>query len=131
MWSQRRTAVHMEQKTLSKFLPCPGQNLGPWHLAAADVATRLPRTPSFSRLLRHAGGYSRTILTLNLQFFYLSIILFINPASISAILSSSIHLLFKQHSFHQSNFYLTLLPPKADVPALSSIPLSPIPASVR
>src|SRR6218665_2247433 len=32
--------------------------LGPWHL---------PRTPPFSRLLRHAGGYSRTILTPNLQ----------------------------------------------------------------
>ena len=28
---------------------------------------RLPRTPPFSRLLRHAGGYSRTILTPNLQ----------------------------------------------------------------
>src|SRR6218665_1874371 len=37
--------------------------VGPWHLAAADVATRLPRTPPFSRLLRQAGGYSRTILT--------------------------------------------------------------------
>src|SRR6218665_452585 len=55
----------MEQKTRSKFLPWPG--VGPWHLAAADVATRLPRTPPFSRLLRHAGGYSRTILTPNLQ----------------------------------------------------------------
>src|SRR6218665_3621831 len=43
------------------------QSLGPWHLAAADVATRLPRTPPFSRLLRYAGGYSRTILTPNLQ----------------------------------------------------------------
>jgi len=31
------------------------------------VATRLPHTPPFSRLLRHAGGYSRTILTSNLQ----------------------------------------------------------------
>src|SRR6218665_4024481 len=61
------TAVHMEQKTRTKFLPWPGLNLGPWHLAAADVATRLPRTPPFSRLLRHAGGYSRTILTANLQ----------------------------------------------------------------
>ena len=39
----------------------------PWHLAAVDVATRLPRTPPFSRLLQHAGGYSRTILTPNLQ----------------------------------------------------------------
>src|SRR6218665_639017 len=26
------------------------------------LASRLPRTPPFSRLLRHAGGYSRTIL---------------------------------------------------------------------
>ena len=59
--------MHMEQKTRSKFLPWPGYNLGPWHLTAADVATRLPRTPPFSRLLRHAGGYSRTILTPNLQ----------------------------------------------------------------
>src|SRR6218665_826456 len=61
------TAVRMEQKTRSNFLPWPGQTLGPWHLAAADVATRLPHTPPFSRLLRHAGGYSRTILTPNLQ----------------------------------------------------------------
>src|SRR6218665_1903762 len=38
-----------------------------------DVATRLPRTPPFSRLLRHAGGYSRTILTPNLQGLELSI----------------------------------------------------------
>src|SRR6218665_996692 len=57
----------MEQETRSKFLPWRGWNLGPWHLEAADVATRLPRTPPFSRLLRHAGGYSWTILTPNLQ----------------------------------------------------------------
>jgi len=31
------------------------------------LASRLPRTPPFSRLLQHAGGYSRTILTPNLQ----------------------------------------------------------------
>src|SRR6218665_793165 len=31
------------------------------------LASRLPRTPPFSRLLRHAEGYSRTILTPNLQ----------------------------------------------------------------
>src|SRR6218665_3409071 len=33
---------------------CPGRarHFGHWHLAAADVATRLPRTPPFSRLLR-------------------------------------------------------------------------------
>src|SRR6218665_931106 len=47
----------MEQKTRSKFL-------------AADVATRLPRTTPFSRLLRHAGGYNRTILTPNLIYIY-------------------------------------------------------------
>src|SRR6218665_2571186 len=35
--------------------------------SAADVATRLPRTPPFSRLLRHAGRYSRTILPPKLQ----------------------------------------------------------------
>src|SRR6218665_3704482 len=39
------TAVRMEQKTRSKFLPWPGQNLRPWHLAASDVSIRLPRTP--------------------------------------------------------------------------------------
>src|SRR6218665_1629840 len=60
-------AGRMEQKTRSKFLPWLGENLGPWHLAAADGATRLPRTPPFSCLLRHAGDYSRTILTPNLQ----------------------------------------------------------------
>src|SRR6218665_240111 len=31
------------------------------------LASRLPCIPPFSRLLRHAGGYSRTILTPNLQ----------------------------------------------------------------
>src|SRR6218665_558566 len=31
------------------------------------LASRLPRTSPFSRLLRHAGCYSRTILTPNLQ----------------------------------------------------------------
>src|SRR6218665_116940 len=31
------------------------------------IGIRLLRTPPFSRLLRHAGGYSRTILTPNLQ----------------------------------------------------------------
>jgi len=41
----------------------PGLDIGPWHLAAANVTTRLPRTPHFSHLLRHAGGYSGTILT--------------------------------------------------------------------
>src|SRR6218665_2586535 len=49
------------------FCPGRGIHLGPWHLVTVDVATRLPRTPPFSRLLRHAGGYSRTILTPNLQ----------------------------------------------------------------
>src|SRR6218665_3591969 len=33
------------------------------------LASRLPCTPPFSRLLRHARGYSRTILTPNLQGF--------------------------------------------------------------
>ena len=34
----------------------------------SDLGIRLPRTSLFSRLLRHAGGYSRTILTPNLQY---------------------------------------------------------------
>src|SRR6218665_3202749 len=33
----------------------------------SDLGIRLQRTPPFSRLLRHAGGYSRTILITNLQ----------------------------------------------------------------
>src|SRR6218665_2871851 len=33
----------------------------------SDLGIRLPRTPPFSHLLRHAGGYSRTILTPNLH----------------------------------------------------------------
>src|SRR6218665_178588 len=33
----------------------------------SDLGIRLARTPPFSRLLRHVGGYSRTILTPNLQ----------------------------------------------------------------
>src|SRR6218665_2923867 len=40
---------------------CPGRG------RTSYLGIRLPRTPPFSRLLRHAGGYSRTILTPNLQ----------------------------------------------------------------
>src|SRR6218665_3500923 len=40
---------------------CPGRG------RTSDLATRLSRTRPFNRLLRHAGGYSRTILTPNLQ----------------------------------------------------------------
>src|SRR6218665_2702954 len=48
------------------FCPRWGRtSIGPWHLAAANVTTRLPRTTHFNRLLRHAGGYSGTILTPN------------------------------------------------------------------
>src|SRR6218665_19951 len=49
----------MEQKTRSKFLPWLGENLGPWHLGEADVATRLPRTPPFSCLLRRPSHLRR------------------------------------------------------------------------
>src|SRR6218665_1006335 len=40
---------------------CPGM------VQPRILASRLPPTPPFSRLLRHAGGYSRKILTPNLQ----------------------------------------------------------------
>src|SRR6218665_343291 len=38
-------------------------------ITSEDLGIRLPRSPPFSRLLRHAGGYSRTILTTNLPHF--------------------------------------------------------------
>ena len=47
-----------------EFCPGRGLNLRPCSLVAANVTTRLQHTqPPFSRLLRHAGGYSGTILT--------------------------------------------------------------------
>src|SRR6218665_2712012 len=65
LWSQRRNSgAHGAENSIQISALAV---VGPWHLAAADVATRLPRTPPFSRHLRHAGGYSRTILTPNLQ----------------------------------------------------------------
>src|SRR6218665_1957738 len=65
LWSQRRNSGAHGAENSIQISALAG--VGPWHLAAADVATRLPSTPFFSRLLRHAGGYSRTILTPNLQ----------------------------------------------------------------
>src|SRR6218665_4010007 len=65
LWSQRRNSGAHGAENSIQISALAG--VGPWHIAAADVATRLPRTPRFSRLLRHAGGYSRTILTPNLR----------------------------------------------------------------
>src|SRR6218665_907566 len=65
LWSQRRNSSAHGAENSIQISALAG--VGPWHLAAADVATRLARTPPFSRLLRHAGGYSRTILTPNLD----------------------------------------------------------------
>src|SRR6218665_3954116 len=65
LWSQRRNSGAHGAENSIQISALVG--VGPWHLAAADVATRLPRTPPFSRLLRHAGGYCRTILTPKLQ----------------------------------------------------------------
>src|SRR6218665_2132878 len=45
----------------------------------SDLGIRLPRTPPFSCLLRHAGGYSRTILTPNLPgYLYIHIYIIYN-----------------------------------------------------
>src|SRR6218665_3820658 len=65
LWVQRRNRGAHGAENSIQISALAG--VGPWHLAAADVATRLPSTPPFSRLLRDAGGYSRTILTPNLQ----------------------------------------------------------------
>src|SRR6218665_929697 len=65
LWSQRRNSGGHGAENLIKISALAV--VGPWHLAAANVASRLPRTPPFSRLLRHTGGYSRTIITPNLQ----------------------------------------------------------------
>src|SRR6218665_1402675 len=45
------------RKLDSNFCPDRDRTSDPWHLAAAHVVTRLPRTPPFSRLLRHEGGW--------------------------------------------------------------------------
>src|SRR6218665_362800 len=68
LWSQRRNSgAHGAENLIqiSALAAVEPRTLA--SVAAADVATRLPRTPPFSRLLRHAGGYRRTILTPNLQ----------------------------------------------------------------
>ena len=49
---------------------------------AANITTRLRRTTPFSRLLRHAVGYSETILTPNLQgfiYFYTNSAFLLSP----------------------------------------------------
>src|SRR6218665_1766936 len=84
LWSQRRNSgAHGAENSIQISTLA---RVEPWHLAAADVATRLPRTPPFSRLLRHAGGYSRTILTPNLQgcvnCVYIYICIYISPKTV-------------------------------------------------
>src|SRR6218665_1336832 len=69
LWSQRRNGGAHGAENSIQISTLAG--VGPWHLAAANVTIRLPRTPPFSRLLRHAGGYSRTILTPNLHDAYI------------------------------------------------------------
>src|SRR6218665_1672980 len=59
LWSQRRNSGAHGAENSIQLSSLAG--VGPWHLAPADVATRLQRTPSFSRLLRHAGGYSSSL----------------------------------------------------------------------
>src|SRR6218665_1139344 len=65
LWSQRRNSGAHGAENSIQISALAGVELRTW--ASSDVATRLPRTPPFSHLLRHAGGYSRTILTPNLQ----------------------------------------------------------------
>src|SRR6218665_1145436 len=68
LWSQKRNSgAHGAENSIqiSALAGVEPRTLA--SIAAADIATRLPRTPPFSRLLRHAGSYSRTILTPNLQ----------------------------------------------------------------
>src|SRR6218665_1284243 len=60
LWSQRRNSGAHGAENLIQISALAV--LGP-----RTLAFRLPRTPPFSRLLRHAGSYSRTILTPNLQ----------------------------------------------------------------
>jgi len=63
LWSQRRNSgAHGAEISIQISALA-----GPWHLPAANVTTRQGAPPPFSRLLRHAGGYIRTILTPNLQ----------------------------------------------------------------
>ena len=68
LWFQRRSMECTGSRNLvSNCCPSQGLNLGPLNLEPLMVTTRLRYTPPFSRLLRHAGEYSRTILTPYLQ----------------------------------------------------------------
>src|SRR6218665_1630565 len=55
LWSQRRNSGAHGVENLLQISALP-------MVEPRTLASRLPRTPPFSRLLRHAGGYSRTIL---------------------------------------------------------------------
>src|SRR6218665_1257744 len=68
LWSQRRNSGAHGAENSIQISALAGVEPRTW--LSSDVATRLPRPPPFSRLLRHAGGYSRTILTPNLQGFF-------------------------------------------------------------
>src|SRR6218665_1383494 len=67
LWSQRRNRVVHGAEISIHTSALAGVEPRTLESSAAYVITRLPRTPPFSRLLRHAGGYSRTILTPNLH----------------------------------------------------------------
>src|SRR6218665_2754451 len=73
--------------------------------SGADVATRLPRTPPFSRLLRHAGGYSsRTILTPNLQWYSLNI----RGGNVKRIFTRNIPRIFPEHCHTDTNIRISV-----------------------
>src|SRR6218665_29690 len=74
LWSQKRNSGAHGAENSIQISALAGVEPRILAYSGADVATRLPRTPPFSRLLRHAGGYSsRTILTPNLQGYSLNI----------------------------------------------------------
>src|SRR6218665_1124593 len=64
LWSQRRNSGARGAENLIQISALA-------MVEPRTLASRLPRTPPFSRLLRHAGGYSRTILTPDLQTVYI------------------------------------------------------------
>src|SRR6218665_1876904 len=103
LWSQRRNSgAHGADNSIqiSALAGVEPRTLA--SIAAADVAIRLPRTPPFSHLLRHAGGNSRTILTPNL--------LGITPNSLTQNqISCHIGILWFRLQFFQVlfNFYYT------------------------
>src|SRR6218665_2637409 len=104
LWSQRQNSSAHGAENSIQISALAG--VEPWNQAAADVATRLPRTPPFSLLLRHAGGYSRTIVTLNLHVYIYIYIYTCIYIYIYIYITYSVHHSSDQQLFHSMYPYV-------------------------